>query len=151
MKKILIIILGAILLSLLIFKIINKNNIKKLDDMNIILIINNVELNIDLEKNETTLKMLEILKEKDIVIEAEDYNGFEKVGPINFNLPTHDQKINGTSGDILLYQGNKITILYDNNSWTYTKIGHIKNIDNNTLKELLGDKNITIKFKLKEG
>ena len=119
--------------------------------MNIILIINNVELNIDLEKNETTLKMLEILKEKDIVIEAEDYNGFEKVGPINFNLPTHDQKINGTSGDILLYQGNKITILYDNNSWTYTKIGHIKNIDNNTLKELLGDKNITIKFKLKEG
>ena len=51
-------------------------------------------------------------------------------------------------GDIILYQGNQITIYYDTNTWNFTKLGKIENITQKELKEILGDGDVTVTFSL---
>ena len=77
-----------------------------------------------------------------------DYGGFEKVGDLGFNLPRNDTDINATSGDVILYQGNSITIYYGNNSWNFTKLGKIENVSQYELKNILGDYDIKVRFSL---
>ena len=52
-------------------------------------------------------------------------------------------------GDIVLYQGDKISLFYGSHSWSYTKIGKIDDVDSNKLKEVLGSGDATLIFSLK--
>ncbi len=114
----------------------------------IVLIINNQELKVTLEENTTTKKLINILKDKEIVIKAHDYGNFEKVGNLGFNLPTNDKQITTSYGDIVLYNGNEISLFYNSNTWSYTKIGHINNITQEELINILKDDDVTLTFKL---
>lgn len=121
---------------------INKN---KVDDMSLIFIkVNNQILNVELENNSATKELKEKLKNGDVIVEAQEYGGFEKVGDLGFYLPREDKNITTTSGDIVLYQGNQISLFYDSNSWSYTKIGKIINVDNQKLKSILGNGNVIL-------
>lgn len=73
-----------------------------------------------------------------------DYGNFEKVGKLPTTLPRNDELITTTSGDIILYLGNQITIYYDINTWNFTKLGHINDITQTELKTILGDSDVTI-------
>ena len=77
-----------------------------------------------------------------------DYANFEKVGSLGFSLPRNDKDITTMPGDIILYQGNQITIYYDTNTWNFTKLGKIENITQKELKEILGDGDVTVTFSL---
>ena len=74
----------------------------------------------------------------------EDYANFEKVGSLEFDLPTNDKQITTSYGDVILYQGNKITIYYDTNTWSFTKLGKINNVTQDELKDILGSKDVTV-------
>ena len=87
--------------------------------------INNKILTATLEDNSSVDTLLEKLKQGDIIIEMSDYANFEKVGPLGFSLPRNDKSITTTPGDIILYQGNQITIYYNTNTWNFTKLGKI--------------------------
>ena len=50
----------------------------------------------------------------------------------------------------MLYLGNKITIFYDYNSYTYTRIGRIKDKTKEELKTILGSGKVNVTFKLKD-
>lgn len=50
-------------------------------------------------------------------------------------------------GDIVLYSGNQIVVFYGNNSWAYTKLGHITDKSDDELTELLGNGNVTISLR----
>ena len=76
----------------------------------------------------------------------QDYGNFEKVGDLPWELPTNDEEITTEPGDIILYQGNKITIYYDKNTWRFTKLGHIREVDVEELREILGDGDVTVEF-----
>ncbi len=93
--------------------------------------------------------MKEKLSEGDVIINAHDYSNFEKVGDLGFSLPRNDTQITTTSGDLILYQGNKFVLYYDENSWNFTKLGHVDNMTQERLKELLGDGDVTITLSLK--
>ena len=75
-----------------------------------------------------------------------DYGSFEKVGDLPWSLPTNDVEITTEPGDIILYQGNKITIYYDKNTWNSTMLGHIPDVDAAELRQVLGDGNVTAEF-----
>ena len=77
-----------------------------------------------------------------------DYANFEKVGPLGFSLPRNDKSITTTPGDIILYQGNQITIYYDTNTWNFTKLGKIEDVTQKELKEILGNGDVTVTFSL---
>ena len=87
------------------------------------------------------------LKKGDVIIHAEDYGNFEKVGELGFSLPRSDKYITTSVGDIVLYNGDEISLFYNSNSWSYTKLGKVQNIKD--LKKILGTGDVTIVLSLK--
>ena len=79
----------------------------------------------------------------------QDYGSFEKVGSLGTTLPTNDTQITTQPGDVILYQGNQITIYYDTNTWNFTQLGKVQDLTQQQLKEILGDGNVTVTFSLK--
>jgi hypothetical protein len=76
--------------------------------------------------NEATKALVAALREASISYEADDYGGFEKVGPLGRSLPTGNAQITTQPGDVILYSGNQIVLFYGSNSWSYTRIGKIE-------------------------
>ena len=101
-----------------------------------------------LSDNSSAEAFKNLLKEKDITIDMHDYGNFEKVGSLGTTLPRNDEQITTEPGDIILYQGNQITIYYDTNSWSFTRLGKIENITQSELMSAMGTGNATVTFSL---
>ena len=99
------------------------------------------------EDNDSAEEFTAKLEEGDITLEMEDYGGFEKVGELPWRVTAQDEQITVGAGDIILYQGNKITLYYDSNTWSFTKLGHI-DISKEELLGVLGDGSVTVSFSL---
>ena len=111
--------------------------------------INDEVFDVKLENNSATQELIKELKKGNITVNASEYGGFEKVGDLGFSLPTSDENIGTAPGDIVLYQGDKISLFYGSRSWSYTKLGKIDNVGSNKLKEVLGSGDVTLEFSLK--
>lgn len=98
------------------------------------------------EKNEAAEAFAEMIKKEPAVIEMQDYSGFEKVGALGKSLPRNDSQTTTKPGDIVLYQGNQIVIFYGTNSWSYTRLGHIEDLDG--WEEALGSGDVSVTFSL---
>jgi len=109
---------------------------------------NGRELRASLEDNPSALALAELLANGPLTIAMHDYGSMEKVGPIGQSLPTSDMQITTAPGDIILYQGNQLTIYYDVNSWNFTRIGRIEGVGDVELREILGPGDITMTFSL---
>ena len=110
--------------------------------------INEDIFDVELENNSAAQELIKELEKGNITVNATEYGGFEKVGELGFSLPTSDENIGTNPGDIVLYQGDKISLFYGSHSWSYTKLGKIDNISSNELKEVLGPGNVTLVFSL---
>ena len=47
-------------------------------------------------------------------------------------------------GDILLYNDTNIVIMIGDNSWSYTKLGHIENASRESLIDALGEGDVEV-------
>ena len=110
--------------------------------------INDEVFDVKLENNSATHELTKELKKGNVTVNASEYGGFEKVGELGFSLPTSDENMGTVPGDIVLYQGDKISLFYGSHSWSYTKLGKIDNVDSNKLKEVLGSGNVILEFSL---
>ncbi|MEE0902245.1 MAG: cyclophilin-like fold protein [Methanobrevibacter sp.] len=120
------------------------------DDVDSIKIkVNDEVFDVKLEDNSAARELVRTLESGNVTVNATEYGGFEKVGDLGFSLPTSDENINTSPGDLVLYQGNQISLFYDSHSWSYTKLGKIDNVDSNHLKEVLGSGDVTIVLSLK--
>ena len=126
------------------------NNMEEINMDEIIIKVNGRVLNVKLEDNTSAKAFAEKLKSGDITISAHDYGNFEKVGNLGFSLPTNDKNITTEAGDLILYQGNQITLYYDTNNWNFTKLGKVQNVLQNELKEILGSGNVELTFSLND-
>ena len=127
----------------------NNTEENKVDNMNKIQIkVNNQVLDVELEDNSSAKAFVEKLKDGDIIVNAHDYGNFEKVGDLGFSLPTNDEKITTGPGDLILYQGDQITLYYDTNTWSFTKLGKVNGIAQDELKNILGSGDVTLTFTL---
>lgn len=125
------------------------SQMNKKSENKLYLTINETKISATLENNSSTDALKEKLSEGDVVIEAHDYGNFEKVGSLGFTLPKNDTQITTEAGDLILYQGNQFVVYYDENSWNFTKLGHVDNMTQEDLKTLLGDGDVTITLSLK--
>ena len=96
-----------------------------------------------LNDNSSSRALMELLEKGSITIDMHDYGSFEKVGSLPSSLPRNDTQITTEPGDIILYQGNQITIYYDTNSWNFTRLGKIDGVTKPELKKILGKGNVT--------
>ena len=103
----------------------------------------------DFEGNSSAEALKEKLNSGSITLDMHDYGNFEKVGELPFSIVRNDEYITTTSGDVILYQGNQLTIYYDTNSWNFTRVAKIRNADS-TLKDKLGEGNILVTLSLEQ-
>lgn len=159
-KKVIISLVIAVIIIILIIFVLNINSKDNNNENNkgetmvvdeIKISVNNEELIVELEDNSSSRALVEKLKEKDLVISAEDYGNFEKVGSLGFTLPTNDTNITTTPGDLILYQGNQITLYYDSNTWTFTRLGKVKDKTKEELKKILGSGDVVFTLSLMKG
>jgi hypothetical protein len=101
-----------------------------------------------LADNSSALAFFELLEKAPVTIKMSDYGNFEKVGSLGTSLPRNDTHITTTAGDIILYQGNQITIYYDTNSWSFTRLGKIDGMTQAELKQILGKGDVTAVFNI---
>lgn len=116
------------------------------EDAVMIIQIGDTTLRAVLEENPAADGLRELLKDGPVTVTVENYGGFEKVGPLPESLPREDVQMTAQPGDVVLYQGNSIVFLYGSNSWSYTKLGEIRDVDSGELGEILGgsEKELTL-------
>ncbi len=107
---------------------------------NLIVKINGKEYNLVLESNETVQDFINILP---LELKMSELNGNEKYAYLDKSLRSssfNPKTIN--KGDVMLFGDNCLVIFYKTfeTSYSYTKIGHIDNIDD------LGNSDITVKI-----
>ena len=89
------------------------------------------------------------LQDGSVTVSLHAYGGFEKVGPLPWGLPASDEQITAQPGDVMLYQGNQITVFTGSNSWAYTPLGHIEGATSESLLEVLGDGDAKVALSLR--
>ena len=114
----------------------------------LLLEVNGETLEIEAEDNPSVDALRELIGEDGLELTLEEYGGFEKVGPLPESLPTSDEQMNVAAGDIVLYQGNQVSLLYGENAWSYTKLGHVKGMSGDELHALLGDGDVEVILKI---
>ena len=104
------------------------------------------EFQITLENNDTVTALKEFLP---MTLDMSELNSNEKYYYLNSKLPSAPEKVGRiTAGDIMLYGDNCLVVFYKSfdTSYTYTKIGHIK--DTTGLTDALGSGGVTVSFQL---
>ncbi len=119
---------------------IKNNNISDEVAKSMKAIINDKEYIINLEDNETTKRIIEVLP---LELKMNELNGNEKYAYLDISLPINSfnpKRIN--KGDIMLFGDNCLVLFYKSfdTSYSYTKIGHIDNLPD------LGNENIKVKI-----
>lgn len=112
----------------------------------IILSFNGQTYTATLSDNPSADAFAELLKNGPLTVSTHDYGNFEKVGSLGTELPRTDEQITTSPGDIILYQGNQITVYYAPNTWSFTLLGRID--DPRGLREALGRGDVEITFQL---
>ena len=106
------------------------------------------KLTATLEDNSSAKAFYALLQKGPLTINLNEYGGFEKVGSLGVSLPRSDRQTATKAGDIMLYQGNQITIFYSNNSWSYSPLGKIDGMTQAELKSVLGKGDVTAVFEV---
>ena len=101
--------------------------------------------------NSSAEAFIDLLTEGDVTVDMHDYGNFEKVGPLGAELVRNDEDITTEPGDVILYQGNQITIYYDTNTWDFTRLGKVQGLSQEELKEILGERDVSVTFSLSAG
>jgi len=113
--------------------------------------VNGASLEADLADNSSARALMKLIEDEgSLTLELSDYAGVEKVGPLPDSLPTNDERISTDYGDVILYQGNQFVLYYDTNSWTFTRLAHVRGVSGNELKEILGTGNVTVTLRLSD-
>ncbi len=96
--------------------------------------------------NEPARALVKRLSAGPLTLTLQDYGGFEKVGQLPFTLPTADESITTRPGDVILYQGDHITLYYAPNTWPLTRLAHIEGQTTQDLLAVLGEGDVQATF-----
>ena len=99
-----------------------------------------------LADNPSAAALAEKLSSAPIEVHMRDYGGFEKVGPLPWELPRSDASITAGPGDVILYQGSQITVYYGQNTWDFTRLATIENVTREELLAALGEGEADVSF-----
>lgn len=108
------------------------------------------EYNLTATMNENTSSQAfkRMLEHGAVTVNMRDYEGMEKVGMLWRGLPVNNEQITAHPGDIILFMGSSLVVYYNQNSWDFTRMGHINDVTQEELKEILGSGNVSMTFEL---
>jgi hypothetical protein len=99
---------------------------------------------VELADTDAARALVEQLQTGPVTLSLHAYGGFEKVGPLPWPLPASDEQVTAQPGDVMLYQGNQISVFTGSNSWAYTPLGHIEGATSESLLEAFGDSDVEV-------
>lgn len=108
------------------------------------LTVNGKVLDVAWENNETVAQILDYAEQGEIRVNATRYGGFEQVGSLPQSFVRNDVLTTTQPGDIMLYSGNQIVLFYEQNTFRYTKLGHINGLSDKELTDLLQQDSVQI-------
>lgn len=91
--------------------------------------VNGTSFSAVLEDNAAAAELAEMMAAGPVTVSLRDYGGFEKVGDLGRSLPAEDARTTTHAGDIVLYQGDQIVAFYGSNTWAYTRLARVENLD----------------------
>ena len=101
--------------------------------------INGVQLMVEPADTDAARALMERLQAGPVTVSLHASGGFEQVGPLPWSL---------SPGDIMLYQGDQITIFTGSNSWAYTPLGSIEDATPEMLSEVFAGDAVEITLSL---
>ena len=147
MKKLISILIAAVLLATTVCAAGTKNATKGVLPMKLNIQIDNGtskhELTATLYDNSSSRALVELLQKSPVTINMHDFSNFEKVGDLPVTLPRNDTPTDTDAGDLILYLGKRFVIYYDKNSWDFTPLGKVDDVTKAELKKILGEGNVT--------
>ena len=99
------------------------------------------------EDNSSAAAFVEKLSSGPIEVELQDLGNFGKAGPLPWTLPQNDAAVTTVPGDIILYQGNRITVCCGSNTLDLTRLAKIEDVTRDELLEVLGSGSVTASFR----
>ena len=109
-----------------------------------VLRINDQVIQVEWENNESVEALKDLVRSGTITLEMTMYGGFEQYGSLGVTLPSNDEQLTTSPGDIVLYTSDKICIYYGVNTWAFTRLGKIQNMSEEDLTSLLGSSDVTV-------
>lgn len=116
------------------------------EEENMKLYINNNEIPVIWEENESVAELMEETAKGDIVIAMSMYSDFEQVGLLGKQYSSDDKQTTTHCGDIVLYNSSNLVVFYGSNSWAYTRLGKM-DLSENEITDLLSNGDVTITIK----
>lgn len=110
--------------------------------------VGNTTMTMTLADNASAAAFREMAASGPFTVETKEYGGFEQVGSLGESLPANDAQVSAEPGDVMLYQGNTVTIFFGTNSWSYTRLGKIEGMSQEELQEVFGNGNTSVLFSL---
>lgn len=115
------------------------------EDAGMKLYINDTEIPVSWEDNDTTKELMEQAESGDIIVSMSMYSDNEQVGSLGRSYTRNDKQTTTHNGDIVLYNGNNIVVFYGSNSWSYTRLGKM-NMPEREVIELLSNGDVELKI-----
>lgn len=121
---------------------------EKNENTNLTLSVDGTPLKVKWENNASVSALKELAADGNLTIKAHQYGGFEQVGSLPQRIESNYVHMTAEPGDIMLYSSNSVVVYYGTNTWAYTKLGHIENLSEAQLQELLSGETVTLTFSL---
>lgn len=115
------------------------------EDAGMKLYINDTEIPVFWEDNDTIAELVEQAESGDIIVSMSMYSDNEQVGSLGRSYTRNDKQITTHNGDIVLYNGNNIVVFYGSNSWSYTRLGKMDMSEHQVI-ELLSNGDVELKI-----
>lgn len=109
------------------------------------LFINDVEVPVIWEENDSVAELMEDASKGDIIIPMSMYSDFEQVGSLGKKYHSDDKQMTVHNGDIVLYNSSNIVLYYASNTWSYTRLGKM-DLPEQDVIDLLANGDVTIKI-----
>ena len=109
------------------------------------LFINDVEVPVTWEKNDSVAELMDEASKGDMIISMSMYGGFEQVGSLGKEYYSDDRQMTVHNGDIVLYDSSNIVLYYATNTWSYTRLGKM-NLPEQEVTDLLSNGNVIIRI-----
>lgn len=117
------------------------------EDAGMKLYINDTEIPVSWEDNDTTKELMEQAESGDIIVSMSMYSDNEQVGSLGRSYTRNDKQTTTHNGDIVLYNGNNIVVFYGSNSWSYTRLGKM-DMPEHEIIELLSNGDVELKISI---
>lgn len=121
------------------------NNDDVSEDIGMKLYINDIEIPVSWEDNDTIKELVEQSESGDIIVAMSMYSDNEQVGYLGRNYTTNDKQTTTHNGDIVLYNGKNIVVFYGSHSWSYTRLRKM-NIAEHEVIELLSKNDVELRI-----